>query len=504
MAVMCIAFVVVIHQSSAFAASKSSTENQTIPNNVYIGTVSVAGMTQQEAVTAVNNYINGFSDVDITLQSGDKSITVKAKDLGLTWGNTQVAQQAAGIGKSGNLIKRYKENKDLEKEAKVFDITYTLAPDKVKSVLNKNASSLNQEAQNASLTRANGAFNFVEGKNGVKVDVDASVAEIEKFFTKNWAGKAGSVALVKNEVQPQGNQESLSKVKDVLGSFHTNFSTSTKERKANIKVAASKINGTVIYPGDEFSVYKAIGPLEGTNGYELAGAYENGVTVQAYGGGVCQVSTTLYNAALLAEMNITQRSNHSMLVTYVDPSRDAAIAGTYKDLKFQNNTKAPVYIEGYTTGNDLYFTIYGQETRPANRVVTYQSEVTSEDAPIIQVVADGAPVGTISTTQPAHIGKTARLWKIVTLDGVEQSREIINTSKYKSSPKIITVGTASADPNATATINAAIATQDEATVRSVAGQYSAANAAAVAAAQAQLDASAAAAAAAASTVVPAN
>ena len=150
-----------------------------------------------------------------------------------------------------------------------------------------------------------------------------------------------------------------------------------------------KINGTVLYPGEEFSVGQTIGPLTAAGGYELAGAYENGQTVQSYGGGVCQVSTTLYNAVLKAELEVTQRSNHSMIVTYVKPSMDAAIAGDYKDLKFVNNLDAPIYIEGYTVGKDIYFNIYGQETRPSNRKVTYESEVVSEEDPGTQFVATG-------------------------------------------------------------------------------------------------------------------
>ena len=88
--------------------------------------------------------------------------------------------------------------------------------------------------------------------------------------------------------------------------------------------------------------------------------------VDSIGGGVCQISTTLYNAALRAELEITQRQNHSMIVTYVKPSEDAAIAGTYKDLKITNNYQTPIYVEGLTEGRTLTFTIYGQETRPEN------------------------------------------------------------------------------------------------------------------------------------------
>ena len=178
-------------------------------------------------------------------------------------------------------------------------------------------------------------------------------------------------------------------------------------------------------------------------------------------------------AVLAAELEVTQRSNHSMIVTYVKPSMDAAIAGDYKDLKFKNNLDTPIYIEGYTSGKNVFFNIYGQETRPANRKVTYESEVVSEEDPGVQFVPTADPVGYIATTQSKHMGYVAKLWKVVTVDGVEQSREAINKSTYKSSPKVVNVGTASADPNASATINAALATGDEATIYAAVGQFSA-------------------------------
>ena len=218
--------------------------------------------------------------------------------------------------------------------------------------------------------------------------------------------------------------------------------------------------------------------MDAANGYELAGAYENGQTVQSYGGGVCQVSTTLYNAVILAELEITERFNHSMIVTYVKPSQDAAIAGDYKDLKFVNNQQAPVYIEAYTVGKSISFNIYGEETRPENRVVTYESEVVSEQDPGVQFVATGDPAGYIGVAQGKHTGYVARLWKIVTVDGVEESREVFNKSTYKASPKIVNVGTASDDPNVSATIGAALATGDEATIYAAVAPY-AANAAAI-------------------------
>ena len=190
---------------------------------------------------------------------------------------------------------------------------------------------------------------------------------------------------------------------------------------------------------------------------------------------MCQVATTLYNAVIRAELDIVQRYNHSMIVSYVKPSDDAAIAGTYKDLKFKNNLDNPVYIEGYCSGGVITFNVYGVETRPANREISFRSETLSEEDPVTQFKFDaGQPVGYFNTEQSAHKGVTARLWKTVTVDGTVQSDEVFNNSKYKSSPKIVTVGTAGASAEVVAQLQAAAAANDEGSVKSIAASAAAA------------------------------
>lgn len=187
----------------------------------------------------------------------------------------------------------------------------------------------------------------------------------------------------------------------------------------------------------------------------------NGKVVDSLGGGICQVSTTLYNAVLKAELEVTERHNHSMIVGYVDPSADAAIAESAgKDFKFVNNTEYPIYIEGYTKDKNVTFNIYGKETRAENRKVRYESEVLEVINPPADVIyADaGQPIGYIVSDGSAHIGYKAKLWKIVTEDGVEVSRTQVNKSSYKMVPRSATVGTATADPAAYEEIMAAIGT----------------------------------------------
>jgi len=209
----------------------------------------------------------------------------------------------------------------------------------------------------------------------------------------------------------------------------------------------------------------------------MAGSYLNGMVVDSLGGGICQVSTTLYNAVLLSELEVTERHNHSMIVSYVDPSADAAIAeSSGKDFKFVNNTNYPIYIEGHTEDKKITFTIYGVETRPENRTVKYESEVLERIEPTTETIIASAsqPIGFIDV-QSAHIGYKAQLWKIVEEDGVEVSREQVNSSSYKMTPRTATVGTATADPAAKGAIDAAIATGSIDHVKAVAGAIVAAN-----------------------------
>ncbi len=456
----------------AFSVKAEVEEDATITSGVWFGSIDAAGMTAQEATEAIEAYVASLQSTSVTLVSGEKSITVTAEDLGLTWSNPQIVEEALGLGRTGNLIVRYKQQKDLEKEDKVYTIGFSVDTEIVTQLLEDKTSKLTVAAVDASMERVNGSFIYTEGTEGLTINLEESVALIEAYFATLWDEEEAELTLVTEVLSPRGSVEELSLVQDVLGSYSTSFSDSASGRIANITRAASLINGTVLYPGDEFSFYDLAAPFTAENGYELAGAYENGATIQSYGGGVCQVSTTLYNAVIRAELEVTMRYAHSMTVSYVEPSMDAAIAGTWKNLKFVNNTDSPIYIEAYTVGKTLYFKIYGQETRDSNRVVTFESETTSITEPDIQFVTTSDPIGTVTKVQSSHTGKTARLWKIVTVDGVEVSREVINNSTYSASAAIYNVGISSTNAEAVKAIKAAIATGDLATVKSVAAAYS--------------------------------
>ena len=175
--------------------------------------------------------------------------------------------------------------------------------------------------------------------------------------------------------------------------------------------------------------------------------------MDSVGGGVCQIATTLYDASLYAELEITQRQNHSMSVSYVKPSMDAAIAGTYKDIKVTNPYDTPIYIEAGTSGKTLTFTIYGKETRPANRTLKFESvtlQVMGAGAPIEQVDNSLAP-GARVKVDSGHTGLKSELYKCVYVDGELKERTLLNKDTYNASRPIYRVGPAApavTDPGA--------------------------------------------------------
>ncbi len=461
-------------------------------SGIYVDDMSLSGMTLQEAEDQIEAYVDSFGEAEITMNAVEGgTIVTTASELGLKWGNEAILKEAANFGRDGDILRCYKELKDLEYQNKVYHVKFDFDKNKIRTLIEENATQYNREAVNATLTKTEEGFDITEGQSGVMVDTAASVDRVYDYLTSDWEGTSCEIDLVITVEEPKGNAEDLAKVRDVLGTFTTSYSTSGGSRSANVANGCNLINGTTMFPGDEFSAYEAVSPFTEANGYYMAGSYLNGQVVDSLGGGICQVSTTLYNAVLLSELEVTERYNHSMIVTYVDPSADAAIAeSSGKDFKFKNNLDYPIYIEGVTTPDkQITFTIYGVETRDSNREVSYESVVLERTVPDTEVIYadESLPVGYCSV-QSAHIGYKAQLWKVVRENGVEVSREQVNSSSYMKAPRSATVGVASPDEGARNAIMAAVATNSIDEVKAVAGAYKAA--ADAAAAQAAADAAA--------------
>lgn len=421
----------------------AKTEDTYIYQGISIDGIDIGGNTKEEAQKKLDEYIKELQASKVTFQTDLGSLTVSMKELGLSYSNDDMVEQAYSYGKIGNVIKRYKEQKDMEQNPVDLNVEKSIDTKKAKAVIQEAEDKLAQKAQNATLTRENGEFQIIAGKEGLAIDYKKSMQQLKSYVKEKWDGKDMSFSLQTTVEEPKYTSEDVAKVKDVLGTYTTNYSSSTSDRAQNVATGASHINGTVLYPGEEFSTYEKVAPYTYENGYRTGKSYLNGQVIDSIGGGVCQVSTTLYNAVIRAELEVTERYAHSMNVSYVPLAADAAMAGTYKNLKFKNNTDAPIYIEGSTYDRNITFTIYGQETRPSNRTIEFRSETLETYMPGADIETEDSSMmeGQSVVTQSAHIGYKAQLYKDVYVDGKKTESILMNTSTYQSSPRRVTVGT---------------------------------------------------------------
>lgn len=427
---------------NAFYASAA--ENKTITKGVFIDEVDVGGMTASEAKGAVDEFVKGLGKKGLAIRVGENTVYTTLGDLGYSYQPHGYIEQALSLGTSGNLIKRYKDLKDIEQGGIRYQLSYSLDDNKIKEIIETEVAKYNIEPVNASVSRKKGKMIYTDHIPGWKVDVEETKNIVKNAVLSNWNRMDLVVEALMVEELPVYTRDVVEQCNTILGTFTTEYADSAEGRAANLANGARLINNTILYPGEVFSGYEYLTPFTVANGYYQAGAYSQGKVIDSIGGGACQVTTTLYNAALQAELEIVERQPHSMTISYVDLSRDAAIAGTYKDLKFKNNTDTPILIQAYTQDRRITFNIWGKENRDTkNRRVEFVTHVLSETPPPPDVIEEDPtkPTTYKKVTQSAHTGYKAELYKVVYENDVEISRTLINKSYYAPAPRYITVGT---------------------------------------------------------------
>lgn len=447
-------------------------EMSQVPQGVSVNGRDLSGIDINNLGAELESISQKLSEGKIILSIDGNEVETSLEALGIEMDLKKTEEQIRSIGKRGNIVARYKQLKDAEREGLSLSFSLEWKEETAVSALNKACEKYEQPAVDYGLKRENGQFQIIEGKAGYQVAKEEARNTILSALGANWDGSEVTIDLAFTEKAPKGSAEELAKVKDLLGECTTSYASSSSSRAKNVERGASLVNGTVIYPGEKCSFYELVAPIEIENGYFMAPSYASGQVVESPGGGICQVSTTLYGSLLQAELEINERSNHSMIVTYVEPAMDAAIAGTAKDLKFTNNLDGPIYIEGETAGRKITFRIYGMETRPANRRIEYQSIVLENKEPEVRLVANwDAGAGSISTIESPHRGCKAKLVKQVYVDEQLVEEKEINESSYKMTPKKISVGMVTDNPGLSSALQAAVAANDLDGVQAALGTY---------------------------------
>lgn len=436
---------------AAGTARAKESDNDTIYAGVYLDGVYVGGLTKEEAMEEYDKYIDGIDDLKITFATDVGTCSTTLKDLGVSVSVEDAVDKAYNYGRQGNILSRYKEIKALEAENVVLVPEKEFNEDSLKEYLENETGDITKDAKNASIDRVDGEFVVYKGEVGTSIDVDKTVKKVEDVFAAEWEQKDIKIDAAVDEKEPQYTSKDFYSIDSVLGQGSTEYSQGNTERCQNLATGASKISGTVLMPGESFSMLDTVLPFTEENGYANAGQYEKDdkgsiTLVDGLGGGICQVSTTLYLAVLRAELDVNERYPHTFPASYVKHGMDAAISeNANMNFRFTNNTEYPIYIDGYAGGGTISFAIYGHETRPSNRTIEFESiDVETTDPGDPEEEKDSElEEGTRVTERAAHTGYYVELWKHVYVDGEETEKYIVDygRSNYQAQKALVKIGT---------------------------------------------------------------
>lgn len=328
--------------------------------NTRINGVDVSGLNQKEAENLVSaKMLDNVNEVNVKLSYNDKEWQFEGSDFEV---NTDISNQvfyALSYGREGNFFEKSKQAKKIKSQGFEYNIPYTklLAGfDEKIDLIAEEIFALPQEASLEFNPDDQVMFKVVEAKNGVQLDKEKLYSLLDEGFALS---KNIEVEIPTTPILPEGEKEILLEDIALRSSFSTDYSTSSKARKNNVKLALSKFNGMIVEPGQEISFNQTTGSRNEENGYQKANIIQNGVFVEGSGGGVCQASTTLYNALILADVEILEVHHHSLPVSYVPLSSDAMVSEGFADLVFKNTTDSPLYIKAFGDEKNAIVQVFG-------------------------------------------------------------------------------------------------------------------------------------------------
>ncbi len=288
-------------------------------------------------------------------------------------------------------------------------------------------SEIHRDPQNARIETVDGVTRIEKASNGYDLDKDALKQLLE-------ANKDNSEPYYLNLVviEPQIKKvDDSSLFGDTLSTFTSKIRDSDANRLNNVRKAAQSINGVVLNPGELFSYNDTLGPVTAAAGYKSANVYSSGKIEKGIGGGVCQVSSALYSALLMADMDIVTRYNHSLIVGYVPYGQDATVSSGDIDLRFRNNTNAPMKIVASMDNSGVYITLLGNNPQPGRKITI--ENVTIETIPVKTTTKDdpSLPEGKVQVEQKGMTGYVIDTYKNIYVNGTFIKREYVARSHYK-------------------------------------------------------------------------
>ncbi len=427
-------------QYEQFLVMKAAVDRTTFYEGVSVEGVDVSGMTLEEALAHWETNVEpNYAQRTVTLNNGAQ---FTAAELGYSSDYASILSTAWGAGRSGSLVERYEALSFRKNQPASYNVSRTAYdPDVIDQCVDAVAKQIDRPARNAhieSFDMDTYEFKFADEEVGSKLDR----ARLAQDMAAALDAGGGNVELVVNAIQPEVGKADIAGEYGMIAEAVTNASSSNSNRLANIRQALKFIHGTRLKPGETFSFNDVVGKRTTDRGFKLATAYASGKVVEDVGGGICQVSTTLFNAAVKADMKIVERHNHSLTVSYVDKGKDAAVNWGSQDLRFTNTTDDDIYIACYLTDNKrVRFGIFGKKL-PNGESITVEGVTTGEvEYETVMQPSMELASGQTRVAQKGKIGYKAEAYKIRwDANGDRISRDLLCKSTYRATDEIIEYG----------------------------------------------------------------
>jgi len=436
-------------KSTPSATDPLNVQKGTIVSNLFFGEQSLSGLTMEEAKELVMEPLEKMVNCSYRITSKTDStqvVSASASNLGIDYDEESVNKGLDEAVLSGSLLTRYKKAKDYQKNPVLVDPQISYSESKINNFFGPYMNKWKSEPVDASVECSNdGSLTVIKGHNGCSYSLGDSVSIlIEDLLNYRITGKQYDLQLSVEETEADLTNERAATF-TIIGEYTTEYSFPTTQvlenRQQNLISSTSHMNGYRFAPGETASALTMYGDIKYENGYLPAGTFIDGGHSDELGGGICQTTTTLYNAVLMAELDIAYRNHHSMLVTYVTPSRDAMVyAAEGNDFKFVNSSSDYIFINSFVDTETATITvrIIGHEDHPADHSVNYESEILGYQLPSFNIIYDDTmDIGWTDRTKfslgadAPLCGLQSRLWKISTDGGVETKTIVNEYDSYK-------------------------------------------------------------------------
>lgn len=441
-AVLFLGIIFIFSSVSFVAANAAFWFNDQIFQGVVVDNLSLGGLSQTAAEEKIAaEFHNNLSHGAIIVTTASQSFTIKPQDIDLTVDAGKTAQAAYNVGRKGNLLTQLKERYLTVDAGRTIELSTYYNHDKLVNLVQSFAQAVDVQEKNAAVVAQGANVIIVPETVGKKTSVEKTVAAIEaelRFHT------TFRTPLAVDEVTPAILKNDLVGIDSILASYTTQFSSYTANRNENIMIAAGRIDGTLVKPGETFSFNQTVGSRLAEFGYKEAPVFIDGKLVPDIGGGVCQVSSTLYNAVLLADMDIVERTSHFSPPGYVPLGQDATVADGQLDFQFKNTSSAPIYIASEVSGNQLTVTIYGEQNINAPDIEIIATDKKVIDPTVVVKQNPDLDLGKEIIEDPGQKGYQITTYRIKKQNGQEISREWLATDDFPAQDRLIQIGTKSA------------------------------------------------------------